>query len=67
MGRRRKGRLELRFLGPGPRGKAERDDGRSAEFDGWTELGRAIHDLAGDDIGSEPGNEPREQPQGDRS
>jgi hypothetical protein len=46
MQRRQDGRLELRFLGPGPRGRVESEDGSIADFDGWTDLGRAIHDLA---------------------
>ncbi len=45
MPRTGRGRLQLRFLGPGPRGQVRRDDGVVAEFEGWTELGRAIHDL----------------------
>lgn len=67
MQRREDDRLELRFLGPGPRGQVEHDDGRIADFDGWTDLGRAIHDLAG--LDDEPGlehDEP-EAREGDRS
>lgn len=66
------GRLELRFLGPGPRGQVERDDGQVVDFDGWTDLGRAIHDLAALELTREPetdrlGTPDLETPEGERS
>jgi hypothetical protein len=65
MGRHRDSRLQLRFLGPGPRGQAECDDGRVAQFDGWTDLGRAIQELAGPDIDPLPENL-QPDPEGDQ-
>lgn len=60
MQRDEEDRLELRFVGLGPRGQVEHDDGRVADFDGWTDLGRAIHDLAGLDDASQPESSQRE-------
>lgn len=67
MQRHEDDRLELRFLGRGPRGRVEHDDGRIADFDGWTDLGRAIHDLAGLDDVPRPEKEQRDTPEGDKS
>jgi hypothetical protein len=66
MQRHEPDRLELRFLGPGLRGQVEREDGRMADFDGWTDLGRAIHDLA--DLNEDPGpdDDCHETREGDR-
>jgi hypothetical protein len=66
MRRTGRSRLELRFVGQGPRGQVERDDGAVADFDGWTDLGRAIHELGGlEEI--RPEDDPQDVHEGDPS